>query len=1191
MRFFRLQNAVFALSLMAVVGLVAINGTPTAFAQVTTAAIHGTVTDLTGAAVPNAKVTAVNTATGISTVTTSNRTGFYTFTALQIGPYRVDVEAPGFQRSETSNITLTANADLEIPGKLKVGGAAETVTVDASALQVETANTQLQQTISDSEIENLPMLGRDAASLQKLAPGVVESSDRFGGFSTNGSQTTSNSYLLDGVDNNDGPLQDEGLVVNPDALAEENIISSTLNPEFARNGGAVVNQVLKSGTNQIHGSGFEYYRDTFMNNGNYFTPPGGGHPPFHQNLYGGTLGGPILKDKLFLFVAYQGYRNRTGTTTETPVFQSGVLSAGNFSNENNVATAGPDGTTGLSSNPIPFTITTATGTCGPTSANTTWAECFPAGSPVVINPSNFNSIASGLANTYVPAGNAGTAIAPLYNFNTADTGAADQGILRADYHISGSDAIYGTGIFQSSPSTATLGFGGSNLPGFGTTQAEHFKIFSASETHTFNSNNLNELRGGYFRFNFAAVEPAHVVAPSSLGFDISPNNPSSGVPFMNLTGLFSLGFTREGPQPRKDTNLLAGDNYTWIYHNHSFKFGGSFEQFRVNNPYAADNNGDYQFNGGGAYSSGDPAIDFLLGIPDTYQQTSDGFTDTVAYEYYAFAQDSWKATSDLTINYGIAWDTETPNNNDQFKGEGITCFEVGGPTSNVFPGGFPGLLFPGDPGCNRAGSATTKWNHFGPRLGFAWSPTSGPSAIIGESGAHKFSVRAGFGMYFNRDQEEGQLQNLGDTPNFKNSFGAADVGGSPGFTNPFADVTGSAATSETSPFPYTPPAPGSALNWDLYTGQDTSAIDRNYTVPYVYNFNLNVQRQLSNTTILQIGYVGSLGHKLATTHEGDPITPAGHAACLADPVCTGSLSALHLFYPQYFVQPTVFDGAPAYLSMGTLSTTGSSNYNALQISLNKGFSHGLFATVAYTYSHALDNASGLESSGFNGPGTNYIPGFTHLSYGSSDYDARHRLVAGYDYGVPLLTSMNDQPIVKEILGSWHVAGFTVLQTGFPVDITDFGTFNSGYCDEFSYYSCSDVPVTSTFSIPKENIRSTFQGTGTGTYFNSSSFSQEPIGTFGNVNRGIIHGPGFNYTDLSLYKNIPFGGEGSRSLQIMLQAANVFNHANFAQPDGNFTDGPYFGTVSAVKSSTSSFADYNGDPYGGRTAQLVAKIRF
>ncbi len=1183
-RFFRFQSAALLLGMLGLVGFVAITETPMAYAQVTTAAIHGIVSDSTGAVVPNAKITALNTATGISTVTTSNRNGFFTITALQIGPYSVVIQAPGFERIELSGIKLTANADLEINGKVKPGAAAETVTVDASAVQVETANTQLEQTISETEIENIPMLGRDAASLQKLAPGVVESSDRFGGFSTNGSQTTSNSYLLDGIDNNDGPLQDEGLVINPDALAEENIISSTLNPEFARNGGAVVNQVIKSGTNKIHGSGFEYYRDTFMNNGNYFSQS---KPPFHQNLYGGTLGGPILKDKLFLFMAYQGLRNKTGATTQTAVFQGGILSQGDFSNENNIATSGPNGTAGLSSNPIPFTITTATGTCGPTSTNTTWASCFPAGSSVVIAPSNFNTIASKLASQYVPAGNSGSASAPLYNFNTANSGAADQGILRADYHISNSDALYGTGIFQSSPSTATLGFGGSDLPGFGTVQAEHFKLFSGSETHTFNSNTLNDLRVGYYRFNFAAVEPAHVVSPQSVGFSIFPNNPSSGVPFMNLTGLFSLGFTREGPQPRKDTNMTAGDNFTRIFHNHSVKIGASIEQFRVNNPYSADNSGSYGFGGAGSYSSGDPGIDFLLGIPDTYQQTSDGFTDTIAYEIYSFVQDSWKVTSDLTVNYGLAWDIETPNRNEQFKGEGITCFQVGGPASTVFPGGFAGLLFPGDPGCNTAGGATVKHDHIGPRLGFAWSPSSGPSALIGEPGAHKFSIRAGFGMYFNRDQEEGQLQNLGDTPNFKNSFGAADVGGSPGFANPFADVTGNAALSEASPFPYAPPAAGSPLNWLNYVEQDTSSIDPKYTVPYIYNWNLNVQRQLTNTTILQIGYVGSVGHKLATAHEGDPITPAGHASCMANPSCVANINFLHATNPELFVQPTVFQGYPAYLSMGELSTTAGSNYNALQVSINKNLSHGLYATLAYTYSHALDNASGLESSGFNGPGTNFFPGFTHLSYGSSDYDARHRLVAGYDYGVPLLTSMNNQPVVKEILGSWHVAGFSVFQTGFPFAITDFGTFNSGYCDEFSYYACPDVPVTSSFNIPKENIRGTYKATGVANYFNTSSFSQEPIGTFGNVGRGLIHGPGFNYTDLSLYKNIPLGGEGARSLQIMLQGANVFNHANFGDPDGNFTDGPFFGTVSAVKSS----ADYNGDPYGGRTAQLVAKIRF
>ena len=656
---------------------------------------------------------------------------------------------------------------------------------------------------------------------------------------------------------------------------------------------------------------------------------------------------------------------------------------------------------------------------------------------------------------------------------------------------------------------------------------------------------------------------------------------------MNLTGLFSLGFTREGPQPRKDTNLTFGDAYTSVFHNHTLKFGASLEQFRVNNPYSADNAGSFSFAGAGTYSSGDPGIDFLLGIPDTYQQTSGGFTDTLAYEEYAFAQDSWKATSDLTVNYGVAWDVETPNKNEQFKGEGITCFQVGGPTSKIFPGGFPGLLFPGDPGCNTAGGATTKYDHFGPRLGFAWSPSSGPEALIGTAGEHKFSVRVGFGVYFNRDAEEGQLQNLGDTPNFLNSFGAADFGGSPGFINPFADVTGCTGCSEKSPFPYTPPAAGAALDWGQYVEQDTSSIASNYTVPYNYNYNLNIQRQITSAMILQVGYVGSVGHKLAVAYEGDPVTPAGHAACLANPACVKNIVDVPLNFPQYMAEPVTFDGYPAYASMGTLGTEGTSNYNALQVSLNNNLWHGLFFTFAYTYSHALDDASGLESSGFNGPGTNYYPGYHHLSYGSSDFDARHRVVASYDYGIPLFASMNRQAIVKEALGSWHFAGFTVLQTGFPVDITDFGSFLSGWCGEYSYYACPDVPSTSTFKIPKENIRSTFQSTGTATYFDNSSFSQEPLGGFGNVGRGLIHGPGFNYSDLSLYKYFPLGGEGTRAIQIMMQAANAFNHANFANPDGNFTDGPYFGTINAVRSS----ADYNGDPRGGRTVQLVARVRF
>ncbi len=1221
MRISKLQNLVLACGLLMMAGFPGEFSARVANAQVINAAIHGTVTDPSGAVVPGATVTALNTATGISTVATTNQSGFYLFPSLQIGgPYRVTVASPGFQSFVSTGIVLTVNANLEINAKMKVGTASQTVTVSASAVEVETTNTQLQQVIPESQIENLPMLGGDAASLERLQPGIVESSDRFGSYAANGSQTTDNAYLVNGIDNNDGPLQDEGLTINPNAIAEENVVTSTMNPEFARNSGSVVNQVLKSGTNQFHGSGFEYYRDTFLNNGNYFSQL---RPPFHQNLYGGTVGGPVIKNKVFFFLAYEGYRNRTGTTTQTPVFQSGILPSatlpgGNFSTESNIASSGEDGTTGLAESLIPFDITTGTGAalgagtmCGPGTEYPAWTDipevpatdstpeqpavagCFPAGTPVDIDSSSFNSVALKLAQEYVPPGNTGTTLAPYYNFNTADTGASDQGILNADYQISSKDRLAGTGIFQSSPSTATLGFGGSNLPGFGTVQAEHFKMFSASETHAFDASHLNVLRVAYFRFYFASVFPANVVAPSSLGFNIHPNNPDSGVPYMSLTGLFDLGFTREGPQPRTDANLSAADNYTWSFGRHTLKLGGLMQQFLVKNPYSADNSGSYSYGGKGTYSSGDPGIDYLLGIPDTYQQTSGGFIDTRAWEYYAYAQDSWRATSDLTVNYGLAWDTETPNINDQFNGEGITCFVIGNQVSKVFTGGFAGLLWPGDPGCTKAGGATTKWDHFGPRLGFDWSPSSGPEKLIGAAGAHQFSLRGGFGLYYNRDQQEGQLQNLGDSPNFLNSFGAASVltgdgnPGSPAFLDPFTDVAPavSGGGSEASPFPYTPPAPGTALDWALYGEQDTSVIALNYDVPYAFNFNLNIQRQLTNSAIMTIGYVGSLGRHLATVYEGDPVTATGHAACLANPDCVSDISAVHLDFPQYTAQPTVFDGSPAYLAMGTLGTTGASNYNALEVQLTQNISHGLYFTLAYTFSHALDNSSGLESAGFNGGGYNQYPGYQHLSYGNSDFDARHRFSAAYDYQVPLLASMNAQPVVKEALGDWHVNGMTILQTGFPVVIID-PEYNSGYCDEYTYYACPDVPNTSSFSIKTFNPRS-LDANGLNRGFDPSPFSAQQTGTFGNVARGMIHGPGFNYTNLSLYKKIALGNEGARALQLMIQASNAFNHANFAAPDGSFADGPYFGTVSSVDES----ADYNGDPSPGRVVQLVGRFTF
>ena len=263
------------------------------------------------------------------------------------------------------------------------------------------------------------------------------------------------------------------------------------------------------------------------------------------------------------------------------------------------------------------------------------------------------------------------------------------------------------------------------------------------------------------------------------------------------------------------------------------------------------------------------------------------------------------------------------------------------------------------------------------------------------------------------------------------------------------------------------------------------------------------------------------------------------------------------------------------------TTDGISHYDSLQASLTKRTTHGLFFTLAYTYSHGLDNGSGLESSGFNGLGVNVFPGYQHLSYGDSDFDARHRLVASYNYEIPLLHSMNEHLYVREAIGAWHLAGVTALQTGFPITITDEGAFTSLYCDQYTYYSCPDTPNTSSTHIKSLNPRKT------GAWFDGSVFSQEATGTFGNVKRNFFHGPGFNYTNLQLYKNFPLGNNAERYVQVQLQAFNAFNHMNFAQPDSNFTD-PAFGTISAVDQSS---ADVNGDPSPARSVQIAAKFYF
>ncbi len=1208
MQLARLQTTLFVGSLLAA-GLLAFVHAPDASAQVTTAAIHGAVTDESGAVIPNAKVTATDTATGISTVTTTNTSGYYTFPSLQIGgPYTVTVQAPNFEEFASNGVMLTVNANVEVNAKMVVGAALQTVTVNASASQVQTANTQLQTTLTGSQIEAMPMLGLDADILQKLTPGTVESSDRFGNFSANGSQTQDNSYLIDGTDINDTVLETSGLVVNPDALTEVTFVTSTQNPQYSRNSGAIVNEVLKSGANQFHGDGFEFYRDTFMNLGGYFAAPGE-RPVYHQNVFGGTLGGPIVRNKLFFFLAYQGIRNRTATATLTNVPTASQLGTttgiANLTEDANINTSTGGGGTDqtLSSNPIPLAMTGPSGTTCP--KGEAWNVCFPTGS-VELPTSDFNPISSSLLSKYVPAPNYDTTAPPggtYYNFNALNTEGSDQGIIRIDYHLSSSDSMWASSIFESQPTTEALAFVPYNatLPGWPETDARHFKIFSASWTHTFNSSTLNQLRAGYYHFNFASVEPETVTQPSSYGFTgISPQFPAgASMPYVPVAGYFTLGFTPYGPQPRLDINEDYADNLTKIVGNHTLMFGAEVERFTVDNPYYAENNGDFSFGGVGIYSSGDPLLDYLLGVPDSFVQGSGAYVDALSWDFYGYAQDSWKATSALTLNYGSGYEIMSPFENLQYGGLGIICW-VPGAQSKVFPNASTSNLYPGDPGCNNQGGATTKYDHFAPRVGFAWSPGNGPSALFGAPGSHMFSIRGGFGVYFNRDSEEGTGQNLEDPPFGTSSYGASSVPGlSPSFADPYVDVAGNGTV--TSPFPYTFPTPATAsmitaAQFASYIPYEFSTIASNYDVPYAYNFNLNVQRQIPSDQVLTIAYVGSLGRKLVRAYEADQITPSGHAAAVAactasttSGACSGGPAAVNpVSDPSWYIDTT-----GNFLSVGRIHTDGASNYNALEVSLKKNITHGLYYDLAYTWSHALDNGSGLESAGFGNSyditGTNWVPGFQYLSYGNSEYDARQRFSAGYGYAVPLLRDMRQNRFVNEALGGWNITGITALQSGNPLSIGETGTNDSLYCDSpYNFYSCPDTPQTSSFHIPLLNPRSSSQHD----WFNPSYFSPEPLGTFGNVKRGFMRGPGFDYTDMSLYKNFPLGrADTPRYIQLRLEAYNVFNHPNFAPPNGNLSDGSEFGAITSVVEPGQVTGLTNGDPQPGRAVQIAGRIYF
>jgi len=1133
----------------------------TATADEVYARIRGTVTDASGSIVQGAEVSASNTATGFSKTVASDADGSFQFLQLPVGMYDVTVTKPGFRKFTAQHIVLMLNQVYNLQPALEVGQVAETVTVEANPMQVESSVTQLQTVVDSQKIVDLPLIGRDWTQLQQLVPGVVAGSDRFGtvsrgnAYASNGSQSQQNSFLIDGADSNDIAINTPIVIPSPDAIQEFNFVTNTINPEYGRNSGGVLNAVIKSGTNQFHGGAFEFFRDTALNDPNFFRQPN----VFHQNQYGGTLGGPVVKDRTFFFISYQGTRARQaqalpGNTLPT-VFSQDQRN-GFF----------PDIAASTAKSPIPLV-----GENGETfPAGTQYNAIFPTGH---IPSQDISPISQKLLTSYVPLPNAP---GNLYSYSPVTTQTIDQGIAKIDHHFGQNDAVWVSTFIEDNPQLRALSFGGSNLPGFAEDDTVSSKSFTAAWTHTFSPTMLNELRASYVRINFDSGEPATPVSPASLGFSgINPQNTVGvGVPFIGISGYFNLGFGIQGPAPRIDETYQLTDNLSKVIGTHTLKFGFTGERFAVSNPFAFENNGNYTFAGTGLYSTGDPGADFLLGIPDSYIQSSGAHQVERTYEYYFYAQDSWKIRRDLTLNYGVGYQIDTPLQNKYFGGEAFNCFRPG-QQSTVFPTAPEGLDFPGDKGCTASGY-NAHYDNFGPRFGFAYSPDAG---WLSGGRSQKFVIRGGFGIYFNRTEEELALQNLLAPPFALSSTGIGDVGGNPSFANPFTDIA--SGQSIPNKFPFAPPKPGDkTVNFAFFEPLSINTTSPNFATPYAMNYNLNIQRELPGAMVMQIGYVGSQGRHLEVAYEGNPITLAGAAACAADATCVANRTIQQILYPSH----TQYAPGNTIASAGTQGTIGVSSYNSLQTSVRKNFSHGLTFTAGYTWSHSIDDGSGFEESSTqaSSDGRDFNIYNARLSRGDSAFDARHRFVASYDYELPRLRAW-DNAFVKYGINGWRVSGITTFQTGFPFTPFDSG-FRSLTCSALNYYGCSDGPngvgAITTFDPRNSSVVNTVANPANTTalpnyWFDPNQFTRQTFGMFGTSGRNSIHGPGINNTDLALQKEVLFSE--ARKLQLRLEAYNLFNHAQFNLPGANAASTSTFGRITSA--------------HAGRLVQLGAKFYF
>jgi hypothetical protein len=1081
------------------VGLVGSTGLQFASAQ--TSKISGSVQDSENASIPGAKISLTRKESGEHREAVSGPEGFYSFPLLLSGHYELKVENDGFETELKSGIQVLTGEATAVDFSLKPGSLQQVVSVSTDAPLLQSGSSAISTVVENQTITNLPLLDRRTSQLQRLSGFVI----------ANGSGSNSTFAIAGGRGNNGNFTIDGGTVTNllqgvstltfdppVDSVQEFNLALSNYSAELGRSGGGVIQMTTKSGTNEFHGSAYEYYRDASLQAKPYFA---NSNPPLKYNLFGGSIGGPIIKDRTQFFFSWEARLN-TSTVTQTLNVPTPAEVKGDFSafsavviNPNTGKQAvGDDGTL----NKLPS------------------KELDPIGVKLA---------------SYYPAPNIPGAQANTNNFSANDTTKTvlNAYVARIDHKISDKDRIYGRFLGQPDHGLTASIFPVPGTDNYGNLSHNYYYNGSATWDHIFSSSVINEFLAAYTRrqgLNISAGSENPALATQT---GLQGTNPDY-FPGVTLSGLEAIG--RSSQQVRLQTPIIANqylDNLSILHGVHQFKIGVELRTSDNTDRYYPSAGGLFSFNNIGISSN--TAIgslaSLLLGRVSTASRQETKVIESKALSIGAYAQDDWHLSPKLTLNIGIRYDVDSPRYVDNNYQNSFNP-AASNPISNT-----PGIIT--FSGLNGVSKYAHNWDlhNFGPRLGFAYSLFT------------QTVIRGGGAILVPGEYD--QATPITAYTGFSNAISLSSPNpgkGTPAFLlkNNGTDGTGKAAfpvpSQLTSSFGAVPVGSAPVVAPQYYEPHRLTG--------YLYQANLDIQQALTSNLLLDVGYLGTFGHHLASP-DAESINQVAPANVALLPTA---------------VSPQALRPFPQFGNVSILAADiGESNYNGLNVGLNKKYNGGLQYQLNYTWSKFIDNQdSRNELAGY--PGTDSFTDYYHPNNrrGLSGNDVRNRLIGNALYALPVghgkLLNINSH-LLNQIVGGWTVAGIAEIHSGTALSVVN-STNNTG--------TFSDGVRPNLVGNPNRLSSSRPRAQKIAEWFDTSAFAQNPAYTFGNAPRTFGRGPGLFTADASLMKDISFGE--ARTLQFRAEALNVLNHANLGNPNGLFGSSK-FGTISSLQTGTQS----------------------